>query len=158
MSETEIMELRLDEDNELFFRLGIQGATERPQLVRLTCEGGSFIYSAAGEDAEEGVTRFVIRRPGHVFEANRVYEGKLEVVVENRYFVPAKFKFKFKEPVRVVAESLVAPKPEEKPAPTKIVSPEKPKQASIQFDVKPVERPSFAGGLLRKSYESSKGK
>lgn len=160
MSESEAMELRLDEENELFFRLGVQGAGAPPQIVRIVCEGEKFTVSVNGEPAEEGITRFVVPALHESFTPNKTYEAKLEVVVDNKYFVPAKFNFKFKQPVKVVAESVMVQK-EAPSTPTKVVSPEpKTIKPAIEFNVQPVKiappKSVATKSLLKKDYESRK--
>jgi hypothetical protein len=100
-------ELRLDESNELFFKISIHGAEKSPDIIRLVCEAGDIAYSFIGKPTGEGdVVRFVVPPMNNNVKRGQIYESRVEVIVDNHYFVPVKFNAEFTEPVKVVAESM----------------------------------------------------
>lgn len=162
---SDAIELKLDEENELIVRLGIQGAQSAPQVVRIVCEGETHDLSIRGESVEGGATRFVV--PSMVlekgFQAGKLYTAKVEVVVENKYFVPAQFEFFYTAPVKVVAEAVIAPGKAVRAEEPKIVQPEmRSKPTGITFDVSQVKRSGEvkqdAKASLRRDWEESKKK
>lgn len=105
----ETTELRLDESNELFFKISVHGAERSPDAIRLVCETGDISYSFKGKMTNEpDIVRFVIPALKDAVKHGQLYETRIEVIVDNHYFVPVKFNTEFTEPVKVVAES-VAP-------------------------------------------------
>lgn len=115
----EAIEVKLDEANELFFNVQVEGSTPGAVTVRLVCEADDFSAVFPGSYTDEGEVRVVIPelKKNASFKEGKDYEAKLEVMVENRYFIPLKFDMKFKESVKVFAEvstkttSLVESKP-----------------------------------------------
>jgi hypothetical protein len=103
----ETTELRLDEENELFFKISIVGAERRtPEQIRLVCETGDVACSFKGKETDQdGIVCFVVPALKERIKAG-LYEARVEVIVDNRYFVPVKFRASFKQPMTVVAESL----------------------------------------------------
>ena len=130
--DNEIVELKLDELNELLFRVKVVGADFPPNAFRLVCEDQALSYSFSGELTEEDdVVRFVIPPMVEKVAANRVLDAAIEVLVENRFFRPVSFSVRFKDTVKCVVES-VQVKPKEE---VKVVA----SRASVVAS-KPVER------------------
>lgn len=109
----ETIDLDVDENNELLFRVTIEGIDQSPAKVRLFCEGTDVSYVFNGKAAgQDGLIQFdVPPMIGKLKEGK--YVANVEVLVENKYFTPIQFNLNFKKPVSVVAESLnvVARKP-----------------------------------------------
>ncbi len=109
MSDLETIELRLDESNELLFKVTIQGSSAAPAKVRLVCESDSsdLAYMFEGHSVESGdEIRFVIPEMDKVLKEGETYRGKVEVMVENRYFTPVEFAMVFKQSMKVMAEGI----------------------------------------------------
>lgn len=103
----EVTELRLDEANELYFKISVHGAERSPDAIRLVCEAGDISYSFKGKvTGEQDVVRFVVPPMKNVVKSGQLIEARVEVIVDDHYFVPVKFSAEFKEPVKVVAESV----------------------------------------------------
>ncbi len=138
----EKMELRLDESNELFFKISIHGAERAPDSIRLVCESGDVSYSFKGKaTAEPDVIRFVVP-PMKDIKRGQVCESRVEVIVDSHYFVPVKFSAEFTEPVKVVAEALT---------PVKRTPPAAPK-AEITIQAAPVSKAQYTS--LRDKYRA----
>jgi hypothetical protein len=110
MTETlvETLDLDIEESNELLFKVGIEGHVTGPAKVRLVCEGDDVSYIFPGRPSDDGVVQFVMHRAAGMKEGS--YPSHLEVMIENRYFVPVTFNINLKKAVKVVAEAVSLPK------------------------------------------------
>ena len=106
----ETIELDPEETNELLFRVQIEGADPSPAKIRMICEsddGGVVFNSKPGPD---GLVRFDIPSlKGRLSEGT--HPARVEVMIENKFFVPIEFNVHLKKKVVVVAESVVARRP-----------------------------------------------
>lgn len=102
----EVIEIKLDESNELFFNVQVEGSTPGAVTIRLVCESDDFSAVFPGSYTDDGEVRVVIPelKKNASFKEGKDYEAKLEVMIENRYFIPLKFDMKFKESIKVFAE------------------------------------------------------
>lgn len=102
----EAIEIKLDESNELFFNVQVEGSSPGAVTIRLVCEADDFSAVFPGSYTDDGEVRVVIPelKKNASFKEGKDYEAKLEVMVENRYFIPLKFDMKFKESIKVFAE------------------------------------------------------
>lgn len=102
----EAIEIKLDETNELFFNVQVEGTTSGAVSIRLVCEADDFSAVFPGSYTDEGEVKVVIpeMKKNASFQENKDYEAKLEVMVENRFFIPLKFDLRFKESLKVFAE------------------------------------------------------
>lgn len=107
----ETIEIKLDETNELFFAVKLEGTVSAPVSVRLMCEADDFSAAFAGTYTEDGEVKVTIpeMKRNASFKENKDYVAQLEVMVENRLFVPLKFGLKFKETLKVFAEVVTKP-------------------------------------------------
>lgn len=139
--EKEVTELRLDEANELYFKISVHGAERSPDAIRLVCEAGDVAYSFKGKvTGDQDVVRFVVPPMKNVVKSGQLIEARVEVIVDDHYFVPVKFNAEFKEPVKVVAESV---------APTvKKVEP------TVSVQAKPMTKAQYTS--LREKYTQTK--
>lgn len=142
MSEVqETTELRLDESNELYFKISVHGAEKSPDTIRLVCEVDDISYSFKGKlTGEQDIVRFVVPALKNTLKSGQICEARVEVIVDNHYFVPVKFNAEFKEPVKVVAESV-----------TPVVKKAEP---TINVQAKPLTKTQYTS--LREKYSSSK--
>lgn len=101
----ESTELRLDESNELYFTIKVFGAERSPDAIRLVCEAGDVSYAFKGKaTSDSDVVCFVVPPMKDSIKAG-LYEARVEVIVDDHYFVPVKFNASFKQPMKVVAEA-----------------------------------------------------
>lgn len=100
----ETITLDVEEQNELAFKVKIEGSPA-PAKVRLVCEGEDLSYMFKGYAGEDDVVQFDIPQMKSRL-AEGLYNAKVEVFVENRYFTPVQFQIQFKKTVSVVAEAV----------------------------------------------------
>jgi len=106
----ENIELKLDENNELIFRVTIQGAEQPASAIRFVCETGDVAYMFSGTSTADG--EISVRVPALKEKIREgTYVGRLEVLVEGRYFAPLEFNTTFKQSLKVVAEAVTRAKP-----------------------------------------------
>jgi len=107
----ETVDLDIEENNDLAFKIKLEGASSSPAKVRLVCEGSDFSYMFNGYGTnEDEVVQFTIPQMSNKIKEG-IYLAKVEVLVENRYFSPLQFQINFKKSISVVAESIqVLPK------------------------------------------------
>ena len=112
----EVTELKLDETNELFFKISVSGSKTNPQMVRLVFESEEVSHSFKGRLTEDAdVMCFVVPAMKGIIK-DGLYEAKVEVVVDDHYFVPVKFEANFNQSMKVVAESVSVKTNKDKPA------------------------------------------
>lgn len=108
----ETVSLDSDESNELLFKVKVEGADQAPAKVRLVCEAKdvSYMFEGTCSSAGEDIVQFdVPALKGKLAEGT--YPARVEVLIDNRYFVPVRFNMTFKRAVTVVAEAMtVVPK------------------------------------------------
>lgn len=135
----EAIELDLDEDNELDFKVQIEGANNVPVKIRLVCENDavSYMFNCVQTNTID-VVKFLIPAMKNKLEEG-LYKSRIEVMLENKYFTPVQFDIKFKQPVKIVAESLQVssktPKLETKVTATQVIH-KKPEVTSKQKTLK----------------------
>jgi len=97
------IDLYLDQDNELKFNIAIEGSKQCSPSYRLMLENTDYSYVFAGQKLVTGEVCVVIPKlKSSLKEGN--YKAKLEVMIDDRYFVPLEFKTNFTQSVSVVAE------------------------------------------------------
>lgn len=110
MSETLLETVQLDqaESNELLFKVQIEGHVSGPAKVRLVCESEDMSFMFPGRPAgEEGLVQFVLHKAAGLKEG--IFPARIEVLIENRYFVPVEFNIEMKKAVQVFAEAVKLP-------------------------------------------------
>lgn len=104
MSKEEV-EFRLDESNELIFRVQIEAPEPAKPRYRFVCESASVSYMFIGRVASDGTVRVTVPPM-----KQRLSEGRcdawLEVIINDKYFVPVELDANFVQPVRVTCESV----------------------------------------------------
>lgn len=103
----EKLEFRLDEVNELLFKVVIEGTKERPSAIRFVCENGEDVsYMFKGKTGiEPGEILITIPAMEKVMKEGE-YEGRLEVLIEGKYLSPLRVLTRFSPGVKVVAEAV----------------------------------------------------
>lgn len=102
----EKIELKLDESNELIFRVAIEGTNEKPSSIRFVCEDSDLSYMFAGKTGEHPGEILVAIPPMDKRMKDGVYEGRLEVIIEGKCISPLQVLTQFKPGVKIVAESV----------------------------------------------------
>lgn len=140
----ETIDLDIEESNDLTFKIRLEGNASAPARVRLVCEGKdmSYMFNGYGTGEDEVVQFTLPKMDSRLVEG--LYASRVEVMIDNKYFVPLQFYLNFKKSINVVAESIqVAPKTarqELKVSATPVVAKpaSQPSQASIvKFEQKP---------------------
>lgn len=105
----ETIDLDVEEAAELLFKVKVEGIEPAPAKVRLVCESGDMAYMFNGHPTpEDGVVQFLLPVLKDKLKEG-LYQSRVEVLIENRYFAPVLFNINFKKAVRVVAEAVQVP-------------------------------------------------
>tara|TARA_Y100000310_G_scaffold342477_1_gene445920 strand:+ start:1664 stop:2125 length:462 start_codon:yes stop_codon:yes gene_type:complete len=101
-----LIELKLDENNELVFEVNIQGtdAGDTRPKIRYIIEGKDMSYAFNASANNNSVTVDIPILQECLKEG--VYDSKLEVIIGDRYFTPLKTNVEFKRSLKVTAESV----------------------------------------------------
>lgn len=72
------------------------------------CEAGDMSYYFKGKATnEDGIVRFVVPpMKESAIVPGELYDARIEVIIDDHYFVPVRFKTEFKQPMKVFAESV----------------------------------------------------
>ena len=101
----ETIELDLDNENEMTFNVVIEGTRPGEPLCRLMIENEDMSFSMQGDFLPNNeVSILVPPLKGILKEGN--YDSYLEVLVDDRVFIPLEMKINFEESIKVVAESV----------------------------------------------------
>jgi hypothetical protein len=101
----EIIKLDLDNENEMTFNVVIEGTRPGEPLCRLMIENEDMSFSMQGDFLPNNeVSVIVPKLKGILKEGN--YDSYLEVLVDDRVFIPLEMKIDFEESVKVMAESV----------------------------------------------------
>ena len=103
----ETIDLDMEEANELLFKVKIEGADQAPVKVRMVCESGdlAFMFNGRTAGGGEGLVQFNLPVMRDKLKEG-LYQARVEVLIENRYFAPVQFQVNFKKAIKVVAESV----------------------------------------------------
>ena len=106
----ETVKLDIDKPNELLFRVTIEGLAPTSTTVRLVCEGDDGVSMMfKGKASSDNVVHFELPTlKGRLAEGK--YMGRVEVLVEDRYFSPVQFEIDLCQPIKVVAEAIIKSK------------------------------------------------
>mgnify|MGYP001184522251 FL=1 len=99
------IDLHLDSDNELLFKVTVEGSREAETVCRLMLEKDDFSYVFTGGMSADGEVKVVIPTLKRNLSEGK-YNAHLEVLVDDRIFIPLTFNANFKESVKVTAESI----------------------------------------------------
>ncbi len=105
----EKIDLDLDDDNEITFNVQIEGTRPGEPMCRLMIENANFNFSIDGEFLENDEVSVTIPPMKSILREG-TYDSHLEVIVDDRVFVPLELKINFEKSVKVVAESVTRKK------------------------------------------------
>lgn len=111
MDRDDVVELKLEQENELSFKVVVQGATTRPSAVRLVCEGPDMSYVFKGQPEDDGTMCFRVPPMGKHLLPETAYDCSVEIMVDGRFFKPVQFPVVFKADVKCVVENLQVRQP-----------------------------------------------
>jgi len=118
----ETIELKLDESNDLTFKVVVQGAREADTSVRFVLEGRGMEYTLPGKHLGAGEINVQVPSLRKVLDEG-TYKGRLEVIADDRYFVPLQVNVDLKEALKVQAAVVTeASVPTDSPVTATIVS------------------------------------
>ena len=100
------VDLMLDEDNELRFKVNISSSRPGESTCRLMLESGGVEYGFKGTTTIDGEIAVTIPPLKNVLNEG-IYNTKLEVVVDDKLFVPLEMKVNLEKSVAVTAEAVV---------------------------------------------------
>lgn len=103
----ETIDLDIEETNELAFKIKVEGAADGQMTARLYCESSEgTLHAFPGQfiNEPETVTFRLSKMTKFINEGS--YPGWVEVVINNKQFVPVKFNLNFKKPVSIQVENL----------------------------------------------------
>ncbi|MEC7877301.1 MAG: hypothetical protein VYE05_04890 [Bacteroidota bacterium] len=99
------IDLHLDNDNELMFKVVVEGSRPADSVCRLMLERGDFSYAFSGKVSDEGEVSVVIPSLKKSLSEG-TYKARLEVLVDDRIFMPLEFDANFKQSLKVTAEAV----------------------------------------------------
>ena len=101
----ERIKLDLDNENEMTFNVIIEGTRPGEPLCRLMIENEDMSFSMQGDFLPNNEVSIVVPKlKGILKEGN--YDSYLEVLVDDRVFIPLEMKIDFEESVKVMAETV----------------------------------------------------
>jgi hypothetical protein len=101
----ETIDLDLDNENEMVFKVQIEGTRPGEPLCRLMIESEDMSHYVQGEFGSNDEVTVVLPPMDKVLKEGS-YESYLEVLVDDRVFIPLEMKLNFEKTVSVVAESV----------------------------------------------------
>lgn len=102
----DVIKLKLDESNELLFGVQITGAKRANSVFRIVCEGRDQMeLMFQGHPTADGEVKFILPALAEYLDPG-THSLHLEVVVDNKLFVPMHFDADFDHGTKVVAESV----------------------------------------------------
>ena len=100
------VDLMLDEENELKFKVNVEGNRPGTATSRFVVEGPEMDFVFKGESAGQGEIAVLIPSLKNILKEG-IYDTHLEVVVDDKIFVPLEMKANFEKSVSVTAEAVV---------------------------------------------------
>lgn len=101
----EKIDLDLDDENEITFKVQIEGTRPGEPLCRLMIEGHGLTHSITGDFLPDDQVEIVIPTMKNILREGS-YDSYLEVLVDDRVFIPLELKINFENSIKVVAEAV----------------------------------------------------
>lgn len=108
MTDQQNVDIDIDESSELLFKVKIEGTSGSSASARLVVESNDLNVMLHGKpEGHDDIVVFTMpSMVGKLREGQ--HPAKIEVVVDDRLFVPVKFNINLKKTVKVVAEAVTA--------------------------------------------------
>jgi len=101
----EKIDLDLDNENEITFNVQIEGTRPGTPMCRLMIENSDLSYVLSGDFLENDEVSITVPPMKSILNEG-IYDSYLEVIVDDRVFIPLEMKINFEKSVKVVAESI----------------------------------------------------
>ena len=101
----ETIELDLDNENEMTFNVVIEGTRPGEPLCRLMIENEDLSFSMQGDFLPNNEVSILVPPLKGMLKEGK-YDSYLEVLVDDRVFIPLEMKINFEQSIKVVAESI----------------------------------------------------
>jgi hypothetical protein len=99
------IDLDLDNENEMTFNVVIEGTRPGEPLCRLMIENEDMSFSMQGDFLPNNEVSIVVPPLKGILKEGS-YDSYLEVLVDDRVFIPLEMKINFEESVKVMAETV----------------------------------------------------
>jgi hypothetical protein len=99
------IDLSLDNNNEITFQVNIEGSSPAHPSCRFLIEGHEMSFAFPGEIERDGTVSVTVPPLEKVLREG-TYSSGLEVIVDDRVFVPLELEVNFEKSVRVTAEAV----------------------------------------------------
>lgn len=131
----QLLDLDLDKENELIFKLSVMGTKPATTKSRFLLEHDNFSLAFPAKNLPDGEVSVLIPPLENMISEGR-YDGSLEVIIDEKVvFVPMKVTTDFKKSVNIVAEVVTNRRPETKVTVSQVVSVNK-KQTNVTSESK----------------------
>ena len=155
MKLTEAIQLDIDEKNDLDFSIRIEGADNSASSVRMVLEAEDVSYMFKGKLTQEAnVVKFTLPKMRDLKEGT--YSSRVEVVVDNKFFLPVEFDLKFVRPVSVVVEQVQVAKKIEAPKVSVTAMPVVKQKPKVEEVIQPTLKHDIKISSLKQRYEQRK--
>jgi hypothetical protein len=102
------IDLHLDEDNELTFRVSLEGTDQAELRYQFILEGDRVEYCFPGSIDKRGEITVIVPPMKRALNEG-AFSSRLEVIVDDRIFTPLRMISQLKASVKIQAESIVRP-------------------------------------------------
>ena len=99
------IDLDLDNENEMTFNVVIEGTRPGEPLCRLMIENEDMSFSMQGDFLPNNEVAIIVPPLKGILREGS-YDSYLEVLVDDRVFIPLEMKINFEESVKVIAETV----------------------------------------------------
>ena len=149
----ESFDIHLDQENELAFNVTVEGTEEADLRYQLVLESEKMNYSFMGSADSSGEISFTIP-PLQKMLSEGTYNTRLEVVVDDRIFVPLTMHTNAKKQIKVVAESRVRSRKIAPKVSASVVSKTPQKNVDIKSQTIATEKSSLSSSLDQVTIEN----
>lgn len=141
----EAIELHLDQDNELTFKVSLEGTDQADLRYQFILEGDRVEYGFPGSIDESGEITVIVPPLKRALNEG-AFSSRLEVIVDDRIFTPLRMISQLKASVKIQAESIARPvSPEPTVAAASLV--ESSVKSRSKSDVSPIKSKSGPSGV-----------
>jgi len=145
--------LDLDKENELVFKLSVEGTKPAKVKNRLLIEADGFSLGFDATSMSDGEIAVVIP-PLENMISEGIYSGTLEVIIDDKVFTPIEIQADFKKSISVVAEVVTRRRKETTVSVSPVISVNK--REAVERRPAPTSRPKTANRILESEVETSR--